>query len=236
MSALPLYLCRQASGPIVVDGHLDEPAWASAEAVPLVLADTGAVPHQPTTARLLWDDNYLYVAFECQDDDIWGTTSERDQDIYNQEVVEVFVDAASCGSAYVEIEVSPLNAVLDLFMLWRDDRQRGLWDWDSAGLRTAVVVDGDPWQRGTTDRQWTVEMAIPLVDFDMAPHLPPEPGDTWRINLYRIDRASDGDEYTAWSPPGRLNYHTPSRFGILQFVDQSVTRVYRSTDSANTAS
>jgi len=57
------------------------------------------------------------------------------------------------------------------------------------------------------------------VDFEMAPHLPPHPGDTWRINLYRIDRGVQGDEYTAWSPPGRLNYHTPSRFGILQFAD-----------------
>ncbi len=219
MSELPLYLCRKASGPIVVDGYLDEPAWANAQTVPLVLADTGAAPRQPTHARLLWDNDYLYVAFSCQDDDIWGTTTERDCDIYNQEVVEVFIDAASCGTAYVEIEVSPLNAVLDLFMLWREDRQRGLWDWDSTGLQTAVVVDGDPWHRATEDRSWTVEMAIPMVDFEMAPQLPPRPGDTWRINLYRIDRGTQGDEYTAWSPPHRINYHTPSRFGILQFVD-----------------
>ncbi len=219
MSELPVYICRRATGPIVIDGCLDEPAWASAAPVSLVLADTGAAPRQPTQARLLWDDDYLYVAFSCKDNDIWGTTTERDQDIYNQEVVEVFIDAASCGSAYVEIEVSPLNAVLDLFMLWRDDRQRGLWDWDSAGLQTAVVVGGDPWHRGTCDRSWTVEMAIPMSDFEMAPNLPPWPGDTWRVNLYRIDRGVDGDEYTAWSPPRRINYHTPSRFGVLQFVD-----------------
>lgn len=219
MSELPVYICRRATGPIVIDGCLDEPAWASAAPVSLVLADTGAAPRQPTQARLLWDDDYLYVAFSCKDNDIWGTTTERDQDIHNQEVVEVFIDAACCGSAYVEIEVSPLNAVLDLFMLWRDDRQRGLWDWDSAGLQTAVVVDGDPWHRGTCDRDWTVEMAIPMSDFEMAPNLPPRPGDTWRVNLYRIDRGVDGDEYTAWSPPRRINYHTPSRFGVLQFVD-----------------
>ena len=103
MSELPVYICRRATGPIVIDGHLDDPAWASAEAVPLLLADTSNDPRQPTQARLLWDDDYLYVAFSCQDDDIWGTTIERDQDIYNQEVVEVFIDAACCGSAYVEI-------------------------------------------------------------------------------------------------------------------------------------
>lgn len=219
MDILPVYTCRRAPGAIVVDGRLDEASWTAAEAMPLVLADTGAAPRQPTTARLLWDNEYLYVAYECQDDDIWGTTTERDREIFKQEVVEVFVDAASCGTAYVEIEVSPLNAVLDLFILWRDDRRRGLWDWNSAALQTAVVVDGDPWRRGTQDRRWTVEIAIPMLDFEMAPHVPPEPGDTWRINLYRIDRGIHGDEYTAWSPPGRLNYHTPSRFGILSFAD-----------------
>lgn len=219
MDSLPVYVCRRARGSITVDGRLDEPDWGRAEAVALVTADTGMAPRQGTTARLLWDDAYLYVAFDCADDDIWGTTTERDRDIYMQEVVEVFLDAASSGTAYVEIEVSPLNAVLDLFMLWRDDRRRGLWGWDSQGLQTAVQVDGDPWHRGTADRRWTVEMAIPMVDFEMAPHLPPQRGDTWRMNLYRIDRGTEGVEYSAWSPPRRLNYHTPSRFGVLLFAD-----------------
>jgi hypothetical protein len=216
---VPVYRCHRADGPITIDGILDDAAWERAEAVALLTADAGVAPRQSTTARLLWDVVNLYVAFECEDDDIWGTTTERDQDIYMQEVVEVFVDAASSGTAYVEIEVSPLNAVLDLFMLWRDDRRRGLWGWDSVGLQTAVTVDGDPWRRGTADRRWTVEMAIPMVDFEMAPHLPPETGDTWRMNLYRIDRGVRGTEYSAWSPPRRLNYHTPSRFGVLLFTD-----------------
>ena len=213
----PEYVCYRATRPIIVDGRLDDPSWEDATAVDLRLADTGAEPRQPTRARLLWDDDCLYVAFQCEDTDIWGVTTERDQDIYRQEVVEVFVDADCDDHGYVEIEVSPLNAVLDLFMLIRGDRLRGLWDWDSEGLLTAVVVDGDPTRRGTPDRSWTVEMAIPMSDFMTAPHLPPQPGDVWHYNLYRIDRAEWGDEFSAWSPPGRPSYHTPERFGRLVF-------------------
>lgn len=220
MPARPEYTCYRAAQPIVIDGVLDDPPWRGAPAVELVLADSGGTPKQRTTARLLWDDDYLYVAFHCEDRDIWGITTERDQDIYNQEVVEVFIDADADGRGYVEIEVSPLNAVLDLFMLYHEDRKRGLWDWDSEGMRTAVVVDGDPTRRGTPDKSWTVEMAIPMMDFFTAPHLPPRPGDVWLLNLYRIDRAVDGDEYSAWSPPGRINYHTPSRFGRLVFSEK----------------
>ncbi len=218
MHNLPVYHCCRATGSVVVDGVLDEPAWQEAEVAQLVLAESGAPPRQPTRARLLWDDSYLYAAFECQDDDIWGVTTARDQDIYNQEVVELFVDEDGDGHGYIEIEVSPLNAVLDLFMLWREDRQRGLWDWNSEGLRTAVVVEGDPTRRGTPDSSWTVELAVPMGDFMMVPHLPPRVRDRWRMNLYRIERDAEGDEYSAWSPPGRLNYHTPWRFGFLEFV------------------
>jgi hypothetical protein len=213
----PEYTCYRAAKPIVVDGRLDDASWQGAAAIPLVWADSGAQPRQPTTVRLLWDDQYLYVAFECQDDDIWGVTTERDKDIYNQEVVEVFVDDDCDDHSYIEIEVNPLNAVLDLFVLNRGGPIRGLWGWDSPGLLTAVYVDGDPTRRGTADRLWAVELAIPMSDFMTAPHLPPRPGDVWHANVYRIDRAESGDEYTAWSPPGRINYHTPERFGRLVF-------------------
>jgi hypothetical protein len=213
----PEYTCYRAARPITVNGELGDPSWAKAPAVEFVLADTGARPKQRTTAKLLWDDQYLYIAFHCEDSDIWGTTTERDQDIYNQEVVEVFIDDDCDDYSYIEIEVSPLNAVLDLFMLNRNGQTRGLWDWDSEGMRTAVVVDGDPVHHGRNDRSWTVEIAIPMGDFMTAPHIPPHPGEVWHVNLYRIDRASWGDEYTAWSAPGIINYHTPQRFGRLVF-------------------
>ncbi|NLD71883.1 MAG: hypothetical protein GX649_04110 [Chloroflexi bacterium] len=219
MSDLPEYICHRARGPIVIDGLLNEEAWEHAPAVALREDGAGGQPRQATTMRALWDDEYLYVAFYCEDRDIWGITTERDQPIYEQEVVEVFLDADRDGIGYVEIEVSPLNAVLDLFMLLRDDRRQGLWDWDSDGLRTAVVVDGDPHHRCTDDRSWTVEMAIPLTDLFTAPHIPPQVGDVWHANFYRIDRAEDGDEFSAWSPTFRRNYHTPSRFGRLVFQE-----------------
>lgn len=218
----PPYTCYRAYEDIVIDGRLDEASWEEAPSISLVLADSGKPPGQATEARLLWDDDYLYVCFVCEDVDIWGTTTERDQDIYNQEVVEVFVDANRDGHGYVEIEVNPLNAVLDLFMLIHGKRRKGLWDWDSEELRTAVTVDGDAKRRSTDDRSWTVEMAIPMVDFLTAPNVPPQPGDEWHMNLYRIDRAPEGDEFSAWSPPGRIDYHTPERFGRLIFSTEKV--------------
>ncbi|MBC7316120.1 MAG: hypothetical protein H5T70_06850, partial [Chloroflexi bacterium] len=74
----PEYVCMRASGPIVVDGRLDEPDWGKAVPVELRLADSGGRPRQRTVARLLWDDDHLYVGFYCEDTSIWGVTTRRD--------------------------------------------------------------------------------------------------------------------------------------------------------------
>lgn len=222
MDTRPIYTCYRTSGSIVIDGRLDEPSWQAAEPIALVRTDTGGLPKFPTTARMLWDEQFLYVGFHCLDPDVWGTITEHDGPMYEEEVVEVFIDANRDQISYVELEVNPLNVSLDLFMLNRAGRRWSMFDWDSEGWRHAVTVDGHLNQRQQRDRSWTVEMAIPLADLATAPHIPPLDGDTWRVNLYRIDRSQEGDEYSAWSPTWEANYHVPSRFGEVVFCSRAV--------------
>ena len=220
----PRYLCNYTATPIAIDGRLDDPAWQQALAVPLLRNQDGAEPRFETTARLLWDDNYLYVGYTCQDSQIYATMAERDDPLWEEEVVEIFVDANRDEIGYVEIEVNPLNALVDLYVLNRSPYpMQALFCWDSAGIRHAVSVDGDPRRRDTQDRAWSAELALPWEDFLTAPHLPPQAGDVWRMNLYRIDQyqAQPGlgqQELYAWSPTRCETYHVPQRFGEIVFV------------------
>ena len=220
MDARPIYTCCRTIGPIIVDGKLDEPSWQAAEPIHLVLTETGAAPRFPTTAKMLWDDHFLYVGFHCIDSDVWATVTEHDGPMYEEEVVEVFIDANRDGISYVELEVNPLNVSLDLFALNRDSKPRTLFDWISEDWQHAVTVDGRLNDRDQEDTSWTVEMAIPLADLATAPHIPPIEGDVWRVSLYRIERGEQGDEFSAWSPTRALNYHMPSRFGEVRFHGQ----------------
>lgn len=215
---IPTHACRRATRPMRLDGTLTDPEWDRAEPIKLVRVESGLTPRYATTARLLWDDDHLYIAFVCEDPDIWGTIHERDGNLYKEEVVEVFIDTDSNGTDYYEFEVSPHNVLLDLLIEWRDGKMRGDRTWDCEGWRTAVRVEGTLDDRTDTDTRWTVEMAIPWKSLAKLPHTPPQPGDRLRINLYRIDRAADGDEYSAWSPTGAINYHRPQRFGQLVMV------------------
>jgi hypothetical protein len=63
---------------------------------------------------------------------------------------------------------------------------------------------------------WCAELALPLRS--LAAELPVV-GTRWRVNFCRIDRPPGVErELTAWSPTGRANFHTPERFGWLEFA------------------
>jgi hypothetical protein len=218
------YACQYTLAPITIDGKLDDAAWQSAAAAQLVRNQDGSQPRFETTARLLWDDEYLYVGFACEDNQIYATMTERDAPLWDEEVVEIFVDANRDQIGYVEIEVNPLNALVDLYVLNRPPHpMRPLFGWDSDGMQHAVSVDGDPRRQDTEDRAWSAEMAIPWQDFLTAPNLPPQAGDVWRINLYRIDQYQSQpglgqQELYAWSPTHCETFHVPQCFGEIVFI------------------
>lgn len=219
----PVYACRRIDRELALDGRLSDPLWKKADVIRLVRADTGAPAERRTEVRLLWSAATLYIGFFCEDDYVWGTRTSPDSDIYAEECVEAFLNPAGSPHQYYEINVSPKNVVFDACILnpkTPDDPGRsitGLKDYHPAGLTTKVFVDGETDRPGGA-RSWSVEYAIPLAALVGAPHVPPLAGDSWRMNLYRIDAPSGGPtRYEAWNPTLKIDFHRPWRFGILRF-------------------
>ncbi|MBI2300357.1 MAG: carbohydrate-binding family 9-like protein [Armatimonadetes bacterium] len=116
------YLVRFLVEPPPLDGRWDQGSWAAAEVIGPFLRHDGTTARYPTEARLGYDDEYLYAAFYCLDDDIWGTFRQRDQPLYDEEVVEVYLDVDEDGRNYFEFELSPHNVVFDCINSWRNNR------------------------------------------------------------------------------------------------------------------
>ena len=203
---LPTHICaRCESGPLTADWRVE--VWPKVPPVPLRETVSGAAPQQATSVRVAWSAEELRVLFHAEDTHAWATLTERDAPLYEEEVVEVFLDPVGDLESYFEIEVNPLNAVLDLVL--RRNRSGYVQDfaWRCAGLRTAVVK---------TATAWTVELAIPFRSLVAEP---PRAGDCWRVNFCRIDRPPGVPrELSSWSPAGRASFHTPKRFGTLRFT------------------
>lgn len=214
-AGLPEYRVARARRAPTVDGALAPEEWAAATPVQLRGSFDGREPSLRTTARLLYDDRFLYVAFDVEDPDVWGTLRKRDDPIYNEEVVEVFLDANADGRTYNELQVSPHNVLFDAYFPAR--RQGMDTSWDS-GMRAAVHVRGTLDAPEDRDEGWTAELAIPFERLAEVPHLPPKPGDRWRFNLYRLEHVGRRQvEGQAFSPLFVGDFHALPRFGWLQF-------------------
>ncbi|NUO82060.1 carbohydrate-binding family 9-like protein [candidate division KSB1 bacterium] len=221
--SLPIYICKRIARPLILTGKVDDPLWQAAPLVNLHDALTGAPGRFATTVRALYDAEYLYVAFACEDDYVWGTITAHDGPIYEEECVEVFINPAHAAHQYYEINVSPRNVVFDACILnARTPAQPsgsflGLQEWHAEGLRTAVHIEGELNRPGKA-KGWSAEFAIPFRALIGAPHVPPKPGDEWRVNFYRIDTPLHAkSELYAWSATGLPTFHLPWRFGTLRF-------------------
>jgi hypothetical protein len=203
---------------------LDEAAWQDVPSFDLVpVINTDEKKHnQPTRVICRWDRENLYVAFVCEDSDIWATMKQRDEHLWEEEVVEVFVDPDEDGKDYKEFEVNPLNNVVDLNIPQpAHGNLEAAIAWDCRGWKTAVRVEGTVGSRQDKDARWVCEMAIPLRDL-APPDAQPLVRTTWRVNFYRIDRPNKQDpkqdiEFSAWSAVQK-GYHEPQRFGFLTFA------------------
>jgi len=212
---LPVYEVRRTAVPIKIDGKLDDAAWAGAPAVgDFVNNSDGSKSQYKTEARVLYDDNFLYFSFRCADDNIWSTMKRRDEHLWDEEVVEVFLQADPRQPSYIELEVNPLGTMLDIYLLGAR-KPLHYESWNSEKLRWAVQVDGTIDGKGGDD-WWTCEMALPMEDIVTAPHRPPQPGDRWRMNLYRGEQLPK-PAGLAWSPTLQDDFHIPKRFGEIVF-------------------
>lgn len=67
------YVCYRPDGKLKIDGKLNESSWKKAAPTAPFVDISGEgfpTPKYETTAKMLWDDEYLYVGAVLQEEDI----------------------------------------------------------------------------------------------------------------------------------------------------------------------
>src|SRR6266568_3862662 len=232
------YVCRHTTAPINVDGLLDEAAWANAPWTAVfvdILGDARPKPGFRTRAKLLWDDDYLYIAAEIEEPHVWATLTNHDSVIFNDPDFEVFIDPRGETQPYYEVEMNALKTTWDL-RLNKPYMDGGKPEdaWEIPGAKTAVHVNGTLNNPADTDQGWTVEIAFPWKA--LAEHArhdgAPNEGEQWRINFSRVEwqiAPTNGayakvlktpEDNWVWSPQGVVDMHRPEMWGIVQFTSK----------------
>lgn len=238
----PIYHCRRATKPFLLDGRLDKPFWEDASFTSAFLDIEGEHMPSPrflTRAKMLWDDENLYIGAQLDGNEIWGYVDKRDDIIFQDNDFEIFIDPDSDTQQYYEIEMNVLNTVWDLFLpaAYRD-KGSAVNCYDIQGIRTAVFVDGNVNKPSSANHSWSVEVVIPFTTITecLPQKRAPLEGEYYRINFSRVQWKTDikNDSYQkrtnpstgqflpednwVWAPTGVINIHYPELWAFVFFT------------------
>jgi hypothetical protein len=170
-----------------------------------------AMASRHAEARICWSDEALHVRFvgSQQEPLIVAKNPITDKEtlgLWDRDVCEIFLapDAAKPWR-YFEFEAAPTGEWVDLGILVKPEERETDWDFTS-GFTTAAKLEGE---------RVLVGMRIPWSG--AIPR--PEPGDEWRVNVFRCVGPEAPERYLAWRPTGtpEPNFHVPEVFGVLRF-------------------
>jgi hypothetical protein len=205
---------RAASKPVIDGVFQGEEVWRGAARLDAFgHTITGDAVAGETDVRLLWGDTHLYVAMSAEDEHLQSKFEKHDDELWHEDVFEVFLDPRGDKKHYYEIQVSPAGIVFDSHLRsYRKNRN----EWSSE-VETAVKRDGTLGEPGDVDRGWSAELAIPFAAMTEGGGVPPAAGDVWRANFFRVDVTEKKPVYSGWSPPLRGDFHALDRFGAMVF-------------------
>ncbi|NRA39655.1 MAG: carbohydrate-binding family 9-like protein, partial [Planctomycetes bacterium] len=174
--------------------------------------------------KLLYSSQGLYVFFECEDQLLQSSGMQDGDDLYLEDVFEIFLQPDEKKPLYLEYEVSPLGAELPLLISKCEDEFMGWSPWkydggDNGEIRHCQVqsqVQGGVKEPGASISGWTSEFFIPFELFKGICKAP-QSGSTWRANMYRIDYHGEDSKHWNWSPISGSSFHDHENFGTLIF-------------------
>ena len=219
------------AAPVVIDGKLDDAAWATAEpsgGMVQAYPKPGAVAPDQTEMRVLYDDDALYVGIRMLDahpDSIAAGLARRDATaatgIYS-DWVHLIIDSYHDRRTAFRFSTTPRGVQKDVYT-YNDGSEDLNWD--------AV------WEVGTRvdSLGWVAEYRIPLSQLRFGGDS--ANGRVWGFQVQRdIARRNERDTWTPWTPQdgafvsrfgdltGLQGIRVPERLEITPYVSSTLTR------------
>lgn len=196
----PVATAVERSGPVRLDGRLDEAAWAAATPVTEFTQqrpNEGAPASERTEVRFLYDDEAIYIGARMFESlGAKGVTSRlarRDAGV-DSDILRIDFDTYHDRLRSVEFDVNPAG--------WRGDASDFDRSWDPVWeVETQIDSLG-----------WVAEIRIPFSQLRFSR----ETAQTWGLNLTRITHRNQ--ERALWAFWGQKDPGGPAVFGNLEGI------------------
>jgi hypothetical protein len=198
------------------DGKHD--AWKKTDWVAIPRKTKAGLPYE-TRFKVLYSPKGLYVLFDGVDKTLTTTGRKDFENLWEEDVFEVFLWTDERHPVYFEYEISPLGYELPILVPNIDGTIMGWLPWHYDGprkIRKATSATGGKKESQAAVTGWSAEIFIPYELLQPLKNVPPKPGTKWRANFYRMDY--DDGKHTMWTwQPIEINFHEYKKFGTLVF-------------------
>jgi hypothetical protein len=191
----PVAEAVRRSGPVTLDGKLDDSAWSAARPITKFTQSQpreGEPATQRTEIRILYDDAAIYIGARVHDSlgakGIRAPLARRDQ----------LLDANGNNGSFNSLTTDKIIVVLDPY---HNHIDQAWFEVNPAGVK-GDQFDGDPswdpiWQAAThiDSDGWTAEMRIPFSQLRFSR----DSAQTWGMQVWRYaDRLNEKDMWAFW--------------------------------------
>jgi hypothetical protein len=216
-SSLPvLHVQRTDDFELTGDGHAA--AWKKAGWEPLHRRGQNGLPYE-ARFKVLYSRTGLYALMSGTDRKLTATFTKDFEDLWTEDVFELFLWPDENQTVYFEYEISPLGTELPILVPNIGKKFLGWRPWHYEGSRTtrrATTITGGTKRSGAIITGWTAEMFIPYELLAPLANVPPQDGTRWRANFYRVDHDDGKRTSWDWSRVGP-SFHEFKKYGTLIF-------------------
>ena len=186
------FVIPRADSPPIIDGTLDDDVWRNAAVIDdfhQTNPGDGIPPTENTVVRVLYDDDYLYIAADLQDSDpekVQATQMIQGRSFFSDDRFWVTLDSFNSKRNDYLFQVNANGVRREAL---RENNSRFIEEW--------VAI----WhaQSALNEYGWATEIAIPFKSISFDPN-----GDTWGVNFGRgIVRKQ---EFNMWSSHERQDW------------------------------
>lgn len=203
----------QTTESITIDGKLDDPAWAAASiATDFTDYKTDNLALEQTLVRVIYDNQYIYVGFECLEPDpnaIQATERKYDRPLRGDDWVSVQFDTYHDHRSYYSYTTNPLAT--------RYDQRSGIFR--GGGRRSGgsdASWNNEWWEVACTiaEDRWFAEMKIPIGNMNFIR----EDNVVWGVNFQRGEKGRQEDGQWCYYP-SRMS--SARHFGVMTGLNLS---------------
>ena len=208
----------QVTDDFEVSDQPNHKVWDKTDWVSLTRRKADGLPYD-SRIKTLYSPTGLYVLFDGTDTRLSVTNLADFDNLWEEDVFEVFLWTDETQTVYFEYEISPLSKELPIIVPNFNGKFLGWRPWHYEGprkTRKATSITGGNSQAGAAATSWTAEIFIPYKLLEPLQNVPPKPGTKWRANFYRVDYDDKKTTHWSWSPTGP-SFHDFKNFGTLVF-------------------